>query len=77
MHTEIFCFHDNLKLRTSNLKHKLKDYHTILELHPSATGDEIKKAYRRLAHQYHPDKKTMILMLQHSFQLLKKHMKRP
>jgi len=37
---------------------QLKDYYNILELHPSATGDEIKKAYRRLAHQYHPDKKN-------------------
>ncbi len=36
---------------------QLKDYYSILELPPSASGDEIKKAYRRLAHQYHPDKK--------------------
>ena len=35
----------------------LKDYYTILELPPSASVDEIKKAYRRLAHVYHPDKK--------------------
>jgi curved DNA-binding protein CbpA len=35
----------------------LKDYYTILELPPSASVDEIKKAYRRLAHIYHPDKK--------------------
>jgi curved DNA-binding protein CbpA len=34
----------------------LKDYYNILELSPSATLDEIKKSYRRLAHQYHPDK---------------------
>lgn len=34
----------------------LKDYYTILELSPSASPDEVKKAYRRLAHQYHPDK---------------------
>lgn len=37
---------------------QLKDYYSILELPPSASGDEIKKAYRRLAHQYHPDKKN-------------------
>lgn len=36
---------------------QLKDYYSILELKPSATGEEIKKAYRRLAHAYHPDKK--------------------
>lgn len=35
---------------------QLKDYYSILELPPSASFDEIKKAYRRLAHQYHPDK---------------------
>jgi molecular chaperone DnaJ len=34
----------------------IKDYYTILELPPSATMGEIKKAYRRLALQYHPDK---------------------
>jgi DnaJ domain len=37
---------------------QLKDYYSILELPPSATADETKKAYRRLAHQYHPDKKN-------------------
>jgi curved DNA-binding protein CbpA len=34
----------------------VKDYYKILELPPSATLKEIKTAYRRLAHQYHPDK---------------------
>jgi curved DNA-binding protein CbpA len=34
----------------------LKDYYKTLELEPSATQAEIKKAYRRLAKQYHPDK---------------------
>ena len=32
------------------------DYYKILELPPSATLKEIKSAYRRLAHQFHPDK---------------------
>jgi molecular chaperone DnaJ len=35
---------------------QLKDYYSILELEPSATIPEIKKAYRKLAHRYHPDK---------------------
>ncbi len=35
---------------------ELKDHYSILELPPSATAAEIKKAYRRLAHIFHPDK---------------------
>jgi curved DNA-binding protein CbpA len=34
----------------------LKDYYKILEISPSATYAEIKKSYRKLALQYHPDK---------------------
>jgi len=34
----------------------LKDYYTILQVEPSATLPEIKKAYRKLALQHHPDK---------------------
>lgn len=33
-----------------------KDYYNILGVERNATQDEIKKAYRKLAHQYHPDK---------------------
>src|SRR5579862_8350758 len=33
-----------------------KDYFNILGISKTATEDEIKKAYRKLAHQFHPDK---------------------
>ena len=35
---------------------QVKDYYKILELPTTASSQEIKKSFRRLAQQYHPDK---------------------
>jgi len=35
-----------------------KDYYKILGVEKSASQDDIKKAFRKLAHKYHPDKET-------------------
>src|ERR1700691_6124943 len=35
----------------------MKNYYDILGVPKGATKDDIKKAFRKLAHQYHPDKK--------------------
>jgi len=34
-----------------------KDYYQILGINKSASPEDIKKAFRKLAHEHHPDKK--------------------
>ncbi len=36
----------------------MKDYYTILGVAKDASKEEIKRAYHKLAHKYHPDKKS-------------------
>ena len=33
-----------------------RDYYEVLNIERTADGDEIKRAYRRLAMKYHPDR---------------------
>lgn len=58
----------------------MKDYYRILGITKTASEDDIKKAYRKLAHQYHPDKaggdETKFKEINEAYQVLSDKSKR-
>jgi molecular chaperone DnaJ len=57
-----------------------KDYYHILGITKTASDDEVKRAYRKLAHQYHPDKaggdETRFKEINEAYQVLSDKSKR-
>ena len=58
-----------------------KDYYSTLGILKNATQDEIKKAFRKLAHKYHPDKngsgdEAKFKEINEAYQILKDDKKR-
>lgn len=61
----------------------VKDYYQVLNVSPSATTEQIKKAFRKLALRYHPDKNIntelaarKFVEIQEAYQVLKDRAKR-
>lgn len=43
-----------------------KDYYTILNIPATATAEQIKESYRKLAKKYHPDARAVDKDLEHT-----------
>lgn len=59
-----------------------KNYYQLLSIQPDADQDIVKKAFRRMAHKWHPDKndslgaKEMFIQIQEAYECLKDSKKR-
>lgn len=51
-----FCMQSNSCRRTTPNNWPMKDYYKILGVTPATSEEELRKSYRKLAMQYHPDR---------------------
>ncbi|CAM6031289.1 unnamed protein product, partial [Sphagnum compactum] len=55
-----YIFHSNYQMKMTfeiqQAKRKVKDYYQILGVGKTASNDDIRRAYRKLALKYHPDR---------------------
>lgn len=54
--TQVFRYYQQLYRELLTPAHKADSAYKILGLQENASNDEIKRAYRKLAQEYHPDK---------------------
>src|SRR3989344_7768823 len=52
----LHCFCFAYKNQEAYNRHMAKDYYSVLGVDKKASKDDIKRAFRKLAHKYHPDK---------------------